>query len=203
MSKSMSKLNVAFVLNSVYFYINQSGTYFAKKADGDTRTTRISRSAFESAQAQFESVKARSELEFRLYEMRFDMDCIGESDQLWSEISALSDTELKSLVDEYEAEAAEEMPRLDTESESESVPASDPTPATPATVSDPIDAVTRPDWAAQQSFERITMEDLQAIPATVARGLGMAAMGAMKLAAMGIGAMLGLGLMGLRKVMAR
>lgn len=161
-SKSMSKLHVAFTFNNVSYYVNADSTYFAKKAESDTRITRISRSAFETAQGAF----------------AFETECRAESAQTESD----------------PAPVVESAP-------AESVPASDPTPAT-ATV-DVVDATTRPDWAAQATFERITFEDLQSIPATVARGLGIATMATLKFAAMGIGALAGLGLMGLKRAVSR
>lgn len=162
-SKSMSKLHVAFTFNNVYYYVNADSTYFAKKAESDTRITRISRSAFETAQG------------------------------------ALA----------FEAECRAESVTVDTTATTESVPASDPTPATVATVDvtatpAPImDGATRPDWDAQQTFERVTFEDVQAVPALVARGLGIATMATLKFAAMGTGMIMGLALMGLKRAVSR
>ena len=176
MATSTSKLHVAFYLGPVAYYVNESETYFAAKGLKGPHITRISKSAFESA---------------------------------------------KTIYDEDYAQAES------AQTESESVPASDPTPATvdapapieaaPVTVdpspvveaetvqaSDPIlDGATRPDWDSMQTFERITLEDVQAVPALVARGLGFVAMGLAKVAAMGLGALAGLGLMGLRRCIAR
>lgn len=44
----------------------------------------------------------REELEKRLYDMRLDMDCIGELDELKAEIRGLNDAELIELIAEYE-----------------------------------------------------------------------------------------------------
>ena len=44
----------------------------------------------------------RKELEKRLYDLRLDMDCIGELDELEIEIRGLNDAELMELIKEYE-----------------------------------------------------------------------------------------------------
>lgn len=44
----------------------------------------------------------REELEKRLYDMRLDMDCIGELDELETEIRGLNDAELMELIKKYE-----------------------------------------------------------------------------------------------------
>ena len=47
-------------------------------------------------------MQQRAMLEKTLYNLRFDMDCIGED--LPAEIAALSDAELEQLITEYLAE---------------------------------------------------------------------------------------------------
>ena len=139
----------------------------------------------------------------------------GENDARITRISRANYEAAKAALDAELASIPTPAP-VDPAPVVESVPASDPTPATVATVeaapvtvdpspvSDPIlDAVTRPDWAAQATFERVTLEDLQAVPGIVARGLGVACMATLKVAAMGLGALMGLGLMGLRRCIAR
>lgn len=44
----------------------------------------------------------RQELEQRLFELRFDMDCIGEETRLAEEIRSLTDEDLVNLIAEYE-----------------------------------------------------------------------------------------------------
>lgn len=165
MSKSTtSKLTLSFVYDSISYYVNQSQTYFAKKANTDTRMTRISRVAYEAAQAQYEAAQAQS---------------------------------VKAEAIQAPVKSAEMPATVDA------TPAPIEAPVPDSAPSEVMDGTTRPDWAEMQTFERVTMEDLQRVPACIARGLGFVAMGALKLAAMGIGAMAGLGIMGLRKVMAR
>lgn len=45
------------------------------------------------------SAQERSMLESTLYNLSYDMDCIGED--VWSEIAAISDQDLESLINEY------------------------------------------------------------------------------------------------------
>ena len=46
----------------------------------------------------------RAYLENRLYYLRFDMDCIGEQEELTAEIQGLSDADLVAKVKECEEE---------------------------------------------------------------------------------------------------
>lgn len=46
----------------------------------------------------------RQELEKRLYDLRFDMDCIDLEEDLRNEIRNLTDEELVNLIAEYEEE---------------------------------------------------------------------------------------------------
>lgn len=174
-SKSMSKLHVAFTFNNVSYYVNADSTYFAKKAESDTRITRISRSAFETAQGAF----------------AFETECRAESAQ--------TESDPAPVVESVTAESVTDPTPATVDATPAPIEAA-PAPVDPAPV---MDGATRPDWAAMQSFERVTLEDVQAVPALVARGLGFAAMGLCKVAAMGIGAMVGLGLMGLKRAVAR
>lgn len=159
---SKSKLTLSFVFNSISYYVNQSQTYFAKKADTDTRITRISRANYEAAKAAL-------------------------------------DAELASIPTPAPVPVTVD-PAPATPAPIEAAPAPvDPTPAT----AEVVDATTRPDWDSMQTFERITAEDLKAVPACVARGLGIATMATLKVAAMGTGMIIGLALMGLKRAVAR
>ena len=44
----------------------------------------------------------RQELEQRLFDLRYDMDCIGCEAEMWNEIHNLNDEELVNLIAEYE-----------------------------------------------------------------------------------------------------
>lgn len=44
----------------------------------------------------------RAMLEATLFNLRYDMDCIGEAEVLADEISRLSDEELETLINEWE-----------------------------------------------------------------------------------------------------
>lgn len=45
------------------------------------------------------SAQERLVLESTLYNLRYDMDCIGED--IWSEIAAISDLDLEKIINEY------------------------------------------------------------------------------------------------------
>ena len=45
------------------------------------------------------SAQERTMLETTLYNLRYDMNCIGKD--LWSEIAAISDRDLEILINEY------------------------------------------------------------------------------------------------------
>lgn len=170
---SKSKLTLSFVFNSISYYVNQSQTYFAKKADTDTRITRISRANYEAAKAALDA--------------------------------ELASIPTPAPVDPVISAPVEAAPATPAPIEAAPAPV-DPTPATVATVdatAEAVPATVRPDWEAQATFERVTFEDLQSIPATVARGLGIATMATLKFAAMGMGMIMGLALMGLKKAVAR
>ena len=44
----------------------------------------------------------RQELEQRLFDLRYDMDCIGCEAEMWEQIHSLDDDELVELIKEYE-----------------------------------------------------------------------------------------------------
>ena len=44
----------------------------------------------------------RQELEQRLFDLRYDMDCIGCEAEMWEQIRGLKDEELVNLIAEYE-----------------------------------------------------------------------------------------------------
>ena len=44
----------------------------------------------------------RQKLEQRLFDLRYDMDCIGCEPEMWEQIHSLSDEELINLITEYE-----------------------------------------------------------------------------------------------------
>lgn len=48
------------------------------------------------------SRQARAMLEATLYNLRYDMDCIGEGDLLIEQIEALTDQELLDFINEWE-----------------------------------------------------------------------------------------------------
>lgn len=45
------------------------------------------------------SMQERTMLETTLYNLSYDMDCIGED--VWSEIAATSDKDLEAIINEY------------------------------------------------------------------------------------------------------
>lgn len=53
------------------------------------------------AAGKSESVK-RAELETALFNLRYDMDCIGEEIDISEELKNLSDEELQKLINEYQ-----------------------------------------------------------------------------------------------------
>lgn len=44
----------------------------------------------------------RAKLEQRLFDLRYDMDCIGCEPEMWEQIHSLDDEELINLITEYE-----------------------------------------------------------------------------------------------------
>lgn len=47
----------------------------------------------------------RWKLERKLYDLRYDMDCIGCEAEMWEQIHGLDDEELENMIAEYEEEA--------------------------------------------------------------------------------------------------
>ena len=47
----------------------------------------------------------RAMLESTLYNLRYDMDCIGQASEIWAELSAMTDSELEATINEYLAAA--------------------------------------------------------------------------------------------------
>ena len=44
------------------------------------------------------STTERKMLETTLYNLRYDMDCIGQSAEIWAELSAMTDAELENVL---------------------------------------------------------------------------------------------------------
>ena len=51
------------------------------------------------------SKKSRLQLEKRLFDTRYDMDCIGEEQEMWQEIRNMSEEELTTILKELLNEA--------------------------------------------------------------------------------------------------
>lgn len=49
--------------------------------------------------------KSRLQLEKRLFNTRYDMDCIGEEQEMWQEIQKMSEEELATILKELLSEA--------------------------------------------------------------------------------------------------
>ena len=50
------------------------------------------------------SATNRSLLEQTLFNLRYDMDCIGQDAEMWAEIAALSDDDLETVLSDLLAE---------------------------------------------------------------------------------------------------
>ena len=51
------------------------------------------------------SATERAMLESTLYNLRYDMDCIGLDDEMWAELSAMTDAELEGAINRFMAAA--------------------------------------------------------------------------------------------------
>lgn len=47
------------------------------------------------------SARNRSLLEATLFNLRYDMDCIGEAEEMYAELAAMSDAELERVLNEF------------------------------------------------------------------------------------------------------
>ena len=47
----------------------------------------------------------RAMLESTLFNLRYDMDCIGLDDEMWAELSAMTDAELEGAINNFMAVA--------------------------------------------------------------------------------------------------
>ena len=46
------------------------------------------------------SAQNRQMLRETIYNLRYDMDCIGHADEFWSELNALTDSELEEVLND-------------------------------------------------------------------------------------------------------
>ena len=51
------------------------------------------------------SIKSRLQLERKLFNIRYDMDCIGDESEMWQEIQKMSEEELTTILKELLSEA--------------------------------------------------------------------------------------------------
>lgn len=51
------------------------------------------------------SVTERAMLESTLFNLRYDMDCIGQDAEMWAELSAMTDAELERAINSFMAVA--------------------------------------------------------------------------------------------------
>ena len=51
------------------------------------------------------SATERAMLESTLYNLRHDMDCIGQEAEMWAELSAMTDAELEGAINNFMAVA--------------------------------------------------------------------------------------------------
>ncbi len=51
------------------------------------------------------SATERAMLESTLYNLRYDMDCIGQEAEMWAELSAMTDAELEGAINYFMAVA--------------------------------------------------------------------------------------------------
>lgn len=51
------------------------------------------------------SATERAMLESTLFNLRYDMDCIGQDVEMWAELSAMTDAELEGAINNFMAAA--------------------------------------------------------------------------------------------------